>query len=412
MGSDISVHAQRDLIFRWALLLGALAASFAFVSFGIVGLGRHGSVPFADVRYWYISTDMWLHGADPYDFSAFAARAAKFGSEEIDLFAYPPTSIWLGVPLQLLSLVQAKMLWLAINLLALAAILAGSLKMLEQLRPASVPAHQRLEYLAILAICLLGSPYTINVVWTGNSTLIVTALLMWTWILSYEGSEWLAGLLLAMATAKPQLAILLGLWLLLDRRWTTLLAAAIASLLLMSVPLVTFGPGILIEWLRAMSGYVHQPAIAQELSHNLNLGSVAIGMGAPRGAYLSIAMAVLGILGLGALFATHLRSRLPAPVPFGLLVSLSLLAFYGRDYDLAACAGLLLLGIHCSAGSSLRQALLIGALIALYIPHRLIEHIDSTWLIYWRPVVLLLVTATLTSWVTSKSSPSVSVSLA
>lgn len=388
-----------NLMFRLTLIAGVLAASIAFVAFGIAGVGRSGSIPFADVRYWYVSANMWLQGGNPYDLAAFMEKATSLGIGRVGQFAYPPTAFWLGAPLQLLDLAQSEILWIAINLLALVAIFAGSLRMLDQLRPGFRLDPRRWEILAIVVICTLGSPYAINVVWTGQTTLLIAALLMWAWILSHEGSERTAGLLFAMATAKPQLAVLLGLWLLIDRRWTTLFSAAIASVLLMSVPLATLGPGIIIDWLGAMSGYMGEPAQAQELSHNLNLGSVAIGLGAPRGTYLSVAQATLGLLGVGALFAAHMRSRLPTPVAFGILVPLSLLAFYGRDYDLAACAGLLVLGLHYSEGSRPRQALLVLALIALYIPHRLIEKIDSRWLIYWRPVVLLMVTVTLLTWV-------------
>lgn len=403
MRSDVGVGPRRDFLFPLMLLVGVIAASVAFVSFGIAGVGRTGSLPFADVPYWYISADMWLQGANPYDRAAFLDHGAGFGVYRISTFAYPPTAFWLGAPLQLLSLAQSKILWIAINLLALAAIFAGSLRMLEQLRPGFHLDPRRREFLAILVICTLGSPYAINVVWTGQTTLIIAALLMWAWILSHEGSEWAAGILLAMATAKPQLAILLGLWLLIERRWITLFAAAIASLLLMSAPLVTMGPGIFTDWLHAMSGYMNEPAIAEELSHNLNLGSVAIGLGAPRGVYLTVACIAVGLLGMGVLFAAHTRSRLPPPVSFGILVPLSLLAFYGRDYDIAACAGLLVLGLHYSEGSRTRQAFLILALFTLYVPHRLVERIESSWLIYWRPVVLLIVTATIMAWIVRDS---------
>ncbi|MEO6187103.1 MAG: glycosyltransferase family 87 protein, partial [Steroidobacteraceae bacterium] len=287
----------------------------------------------------------------------------------------------------------------AVNLLALAGIIAGSSRLLASIagRPCTVAE------VALLVTVLAGSPYTANVIWTGQSTLVVSCALVWSWVLAYSGRSLLAGVFLALASAKPQLVLLPALWLLLDRRWKVLFSAAGTAAALSAIPVVTTGIATFTQWLQATTAYMNETTVVLLLSHNLNLASVAKAFAWPGSAQLGAVFMAAGV-GFTLIFYRRLRLKPDAfVIALGVLVPLSLLSFYGRDYDLAACGPTLALAMYVSRRSKADMALGILLVGALNIPHRVVEKIEPTYLIYWRPVLLLATVIWLVSWTSSRS---------
>jgi hypothetical protein len=370
---------------------GVLAAILLLVATGIAGIGRHGAEPFADVQYWYVATDMWLNGADPYDQEQFVARSVALGAGDIAHYPYPPLSFWFGLGLQGSSYAVAKWIWVGLNLMALVALIAAARRFLAILQR-STAKYQWVDFppLAAFSILLLGSPYTSNVIWAGQTALLCTAALSWAWILVYDTRfPLLGGVLLAMGAAKPQIAMLLGVWLLIDRRWLALAGAATFALVLCAVPLNVSGLGLIAEWLNNTRLYLAEPSQSTLFSHNLNIKSVALGLGAAPGLVLSGT-----IVAAGAAMFFLLRSKLTSSAPdsvvaYSILIPLSVLTLWGRDYDLAACSGLLLLGIHLTYLQPSRAWIVLPAIVALYVPHRLVEKLGIPLLTYWRPCLMV-----------------------
>ena len=380
--------------------LAAMLGLALLLATGVLGVGRDLQVQeaFSDVKYWYVSAALWLAGGNPYDFAHLEERARANGIGSNTHYASPPTSFWFGAGLQLLSYDGARWAWTAVNLLALVAIFFGVLRMVRVLRPDFEWSRATAPTLLMLVAIVIGTPYAANVVWVGQTTLVVTALLIWSWILIHEGHEFAGGLLFALGAIKPQISLLLGLWLLLDGRWRALATAAVASLLLSAVPFWADGLRIIPMWLGEMSAYVNEPA-QRALAYNINLRSALEGFGAGRGSWLQIPMWLLCAGLVYLLWRGYRKYGFAWPVSFALLVPISLLTLRGRDYDGAACMGLVAVGIHVSAGRPARQLLLLALLALFCLPLRIVELTGVEWLRYWRPVVLLAITLLVFRWV-------------
>jgi hypothetical protein len=389
---------SKSNVIRNALLALALAGVAALLLFGILGVGRADGSGFSDVRYWRSGTSFWLQGGNPYDLAQLLPYATRLGYDGIANFAYPPTAFWMGLPLAGMTPLVAGWTWTLLNLAAVLGIVAGCTRLLVSLagRPATVAE------VALITAVMAGSPYTANVIWTGQTTLVISCALIWSWLFAYSGRSVLAGLLLAMASAKPQLAVFPALWLLLDRQWKTLFSAAVCGAALSVVPFMATGFDTIKLWLQATAAYMNEPTVVMLLSHNLNLASVAQAFHWPLSEQIGPVFMLAGA-GVTALLYWRLRQHANAhAIAIGLLMPLSLLCLYGRDYDLAACGPLLAVGLIVSRRSAMHWVIAALLVVGLNVPHRVAEKIDPVYLVYWRPVLLLASILWVAAWACSR----------
>lgn len=169
-----------------------------------------------------------------------SAQAAVVGSTEIGYlaFLYPPTYLLLISPLATLSYFPALALWQSLPLAAL----------LLLLRRFALPPF------ALLMAA--GAPAVAQALFAGQNGLLFAALLGGG-LLALDRRPPLAGILLGLATAKPQLAILLVPALVAGREWRALAAfvATAAGLVLLSAALLGVD-----SW----SAYLRVPLAARE----------------------------------------------------------------------------------------------------------------------------------------------------
>ena len=110
------MHFDSPASRRFALIALAVAV-VALLTFGVVGVARGANVHFADVRYFFLAGKLASAGVSPYDHAAFTAAALSHGlGPEIDLFAYPPHSLVLCVPLSWLPIEASRWAWTLVNI--------------------------------------------------------------------------------------------------------------------------------------------------------------------------------------------------------------------------------------------------------------------------------------------------------
>ncbi|MEM9730521.1 MAG: glycosyltransferase family 87 protein, partial [Myxococcota bacterium] len=240
-----------------------------------------------------------------------------------------------------------------------------------------------------IAAIVVGNPFTAHVFWMGQTSLIASAAIAGSFVAWRHDRVWIAGLLLAIATLKPQLALLPFGWIAFAGRGprTALVSLAAAGLLSLWPMVVSGGPiALAAEWLGAVERYQFDPfnQIAFEKMFGVrSLFAVVFG-DAPS-------MLPVGIAGLAML--VWFRSRLNTAEALALLAVLTVSFVYAHDYDLVlltvAAAPLAYL---LEERAELRLWVLAG-LLALMVPQRLLRGLESPILLEYREVLVLAIGA-------------------
>lgn len=155
---------------------------------------------------------------------------------------YPPTFLLLLLPLALLPLSAAWLLFMFFSLACYLAVLSHSL---DQPR--------RLPTLLLLLCAFPGT--ALNIMFGQNAFL--TAALMGGGLLLLQRRPWLAGLCFGLLTLKPQLGLLLPLALLCGGHWRAIAAAAGSATLLLLVSVMVFGADSLPAFWQTMAQARH-----------------------------------------------------------------------------------------------------------------------------------------------------------
>lgn len=362
-------------------------ALIALLAFGILGIGRARGIAASnfDMRYLYIAGQMWLNGETPYNGPAFA----KLALERFDLiagaFAYPPQIAPLALALAALPFRAAQVLMTALNLGSLAALTALALRLAPR-PPAASITRQSATITVVLLTILIGNPFASHVIWMGQTSLLAAAAALGAWLMARQNRHTLAGVLLGFSTIKPQLVVLLVLWLLLDRRWHTLAIGALTALLCALWPTLSAGfDETWIQWFAALSAYQCNAVAASGFQHVFGLRSALIGMGLePRTLAPLILLAPLGV---GALYLARHRVNENDPAP--LLFALSALFLYSHDYDLAACIIIIVPLAALTSHHRILQIAILSLLCVLFFPQRIWQRLDLASLARTREFALL-----------------------
>jgi hypothetical protein len=376
------------------IALAALAMAFlGLFAFGVAGLGRGSNVHFADVRYFFVAGKLTTEGVSPYDVAAFRAAAARYGlGSDIDLFAYPPHSLALCVPLSWVPIETARWVWALVNI----GILSGTAwAMAVRYEHRIGPRRDAQPSAAALwiATIIIGNPFAAHLIWTAQTGFIVLSCLLLAWHFEKRGRWVLGGVLLGLATLKPHLSLLFLAWFLLTGSWRMVgVAVAIAGLLLLFA-FVQIGTEVVPQWLDATSAYEDQ--FVGSLSYNSNLKSLLMGLGMalPRG--FTALMFALALSGVAVLAQVHHRRPIAPHDVQAVLLTTSLFLVQGRDYDMAVLAPLVPMLFWYARGHRWAIGAGLAALLLLCIPHRGLAQSGLPLLPYYRIVIL----GTLWLWV-------------
>lgn len=200
------------------------------------GVDRNGFLLGSDfVSFWTTGKMLGL-GANPYDSAAHIAAQRTFFAPQsgYTAFFYPPSFLAFCRPLGLLGYFPALACWLGVT----AAVYLAAVRAWWRDADTGMP----------LWLLFLAFPAVPIVMTHGQTAFLVAALLgLGGWLV--PSRPILAGVLLGMATIKPQFGLLLPLVLLLTREWKTIVAAVLTALALATSAALAFGPQIWPDWL-------------------------------------------------------------------------------------------------------------------------------------------------------------------
>lgn len=372
---------------------------------GVLGFKR-ATEPLFDVRYWVTSARAFAAGIDPYDFDAYQSVAASLGLVPIERFAYPPQGFGFYSLFSFLPYPAARWTFAGLTLVALAALIAWLVRRIQQAGGSRALA-------CTVAAFVVASPPVSNSVFTGQMSIIIVACLLFGLEAARRGWWHVSGVMLAVASIKPQLSIFVLVWLVLERQWKVLGATVVAVVVMAAVPLMHYSPSHLLHgWLRSVGEYQHEPTKEAGLTYNTTLSSLARAFDLP-----SPGTAVCFLVGALVVVLVHRRwrgkssdqARASGParvndpgqaIDLGLLIPLlsgiGLLLISGRDYDMAPLIPLALgWAVSRYRHERAHAVAVVLMLMSFAIPHRLVERMHVPVLLYWRIVVLALLVAVL-----------------
>ncbi len=366
------------------LVIGCLLFSItSLLCFGIVGIGRGDSVSNSDGAVLYAAGRAWLSGLNPYHHPDLVQSVDGMG---IDLdgiiFFYPPQSAAICILLALFSYPVAKVIWLLINLAAIAAIIAITS---ETIRQYTKTSFGRLGSW-IMAAVIIGNPFTTHVVWMGQTSLVALATTMAAWFFSQRKSWLLAGICLGIATFKPQFSFLLIIWFLLQKEWKILLTALGSACILSFYPLVKWGPiGMLLAWKSGISeGYGSLIYNTPGFQHNIGLQSLLASAGISIPTLTPIAVILVVLLWI-------FRNRIETKYVFGILMTFTLtFVGYSHDYDYVFLIPVLTSLLLCAYSVPKTWLVTIPLVALLFVPQRFFRVLEIPVLNHWRTVIVFI----------------------
>jgi len=231
-------------------------------------------------------------------------------------FLYPPIKLLLLLPLGHLPYLTALLLWQALPLVGVLLVMArmGLPPLLHWLLP-------------------LSAGVTSNLL-TGQNGLLSCLLLVGAF-LCLGRRPLLAGLLFAVMTYKPQLALLIGPALLIGREWRALGGMVLGFAALAAASLVAFGPEPWWLFLRNVlfvGDYVQQGHMAWPRMPTVLVAAQRLGADPTLARVLQLAVALPVVAAVAWVWARSGAGRLKAAV---LIAAMPLVSPWSHDYDLA-----------------------------------------------------------------------------
>ena len=200
------------------------------------GVDANGFLIGTDFISFWTSGRMLLAGANVYDTAAHVEAQREFYAMpgEYTAFFYPPNFLPFVWPLGLLPYFPALAAWLAVTGAAFLAAIRAWFRALGLKGPALV---------------LIAAFPPVFVTLTHGQTSFLVAALLGGGLLLTGRRPWLAGVLIGLATIKPQFGLLVPLALLASGQWRTIVGAGAAALALAALAAAAFGPQVWADWL-------------------------------------------------------------------------------------------------------------------------------------------------------------------
>ncbi len=200
------------------------------------GIDRNGFLIGTDFISFWTSGRMLVAGANVYDTLAHVTAQRQFYTlpGEYTAFFYPPNFLPFVWPLGLMPYFPALAAWLLVT---------GTAWL------ASMRAWFRALGLKGPGLVLIAAFPPVIVTLTHGQTAFLVAALLGAGLLLVRDRPWLAGLLIGLATIKPQFGLLVPVALLASGQWRTIASAGAAAIGLAGVAALAFGPQVWADWM-------------------------------------------------------------------------------------------------------------------------------------------------------------------
>jgi hypothetical protein len=289
------------------------------------GVDANGFLIGTDFISFWTSGRMLLAGANVYDTAAHVAVQREFHAipGEYTAFFYPPNFLPFIWPLGLLPYFPALGLWLAATGAAFLTAVRAWFRELGLKGP---------------AVVLIAAFPPVFVTLTHGQTSFLVAALLGGGLLLVERRPWLAGVLIGLATIKPQFGLLVPLALLASGQWRTIAGAGATALVVAVFSALAFGPQVWTDWLA-----ITRTAGAATADGNIGFAkmvSVFAGLslvGVPAAAAMAVQGAVSLALAAAVVMASWRRAFTPGVAAL-VLAGAPLATPFVLDYDMVLTA--------------------------------------------------------------------------
>jgi arabinofuranan 3-O-arabinosyltransferase len=281
-----------------------------------------------DFFTFWLAGHLVTQGGSPYDLAQWLAGYHQFNIAIIPnpAFLYPLPMAMLMAPLGLLPFHSAYVVWVTLIQIMILTCLAVLLTLENNVRA-------KRYFVPLLAGIVLFRPTLLTLTQGQVSGLFLFAL-VWIAFLWQKGKWFWGGFLLGLLALKPNLGfiliVLLGFWLLLQKRWTAVLGAFVSGIFVLAAGLI-YDPAWIVQYWHVGSNKLAETfggsptvwGLGALVSHNASTTTLAIG----------------GVTGLCILLGffwmlLRWRSRLGPPAVLALAVTVTLLlAPYTWTYD-------------------------------------------------------------------------------
>lgn len=289
------------------------------------GIDRNGFLIGTDFISFWTSGRMLMAGANVYDASAHIASQRELYTlpGEYTAFFYPPSFLPFVWPLGFMGYFPALAMWLLVTGAAWLAAMRAWFAALGLKGP------------ALVLLCAF-PPLMITL--THGQTSFLVAALLGGGLLLVPNRPWLAGVLIGLATVKPQFGLLVPVALLASGQWRTIAGAGVSALALAALAALAFGPQVWGDWLAITqtagdatdSGSI---GFAKMVSLFAGLRLVGVPSGLAMAAQLGLTLAVAAVVAM----ACWRRSFTPAHAAL-VLAGAPLATPFVLDYDLLLTA--------------------------------------------------------------------------
>lgn len=332
----------------WSLIIAVVMLEIVF-AFTLVPLSTPGYLKATDFVNFYVGASIVRHGGGAQLYrreTQDAAYQSIVGYPSNQYFLHPPFEAAALVPLTFMSLKQAFVVWMLINVALL-----GCLPFL--LMQCS-PFVDRRPYLMLVAFCFLPVIVALSL---GQDSILLLFLLTASYLLMFKGRDFVAGLVLALAAIKFQYLLSLIPLLLFARKFRLLAGFGAGCGLLAMVSLWITGPRGLIEYFDFVRTFDARGGYGG-LNPTLMVSARGFLAGLGHPAHSSRYSAVIGIalLAGGALCAIRRQPASKDGLAFALYVTIALAAApYAHFPDMTQLLLPILLAIDYVAGTGLRS---------------------------------------------------------
>ena len=360
---------------------------FELIIIAVFGPNKSG-----DFRYFYVAGKCWLNQQNPYDLEIYSSTFNQLGLRPPtvdgypDPFAYPPQFAPFCLLAALFNWPTATILFKLSNFLC-AGILALLVMRLatnpEKSRPASIMPATRW----LLPCLVLGMPYVSLVIGIGQTTLILGTFLVGFWYFGRRNKPILAGLLLGLATFKPQFIILPAFYFFLDKQWRILAIAAITSTLLASYSLIVIGP------VATVYGWLHSLSLYQNSRYNIPGSKYVMGLPSALSA-LGLPTSEPFVLLLGAIVLVFIiwlrRNRLCQDDILSIILLIQFSLVYAHYFSMPLLAPVFA-SVWLHIGHRKKLRILAALTYILILPPQRLLPLHMPILLHYRSILIFLV---------------------
>ena len=307
--------------------LAALCGTLSFIAVAVFGFGKSGS-PMGDFNWYYAGGLCFLRGSSMYDVGCFGPLIAEFSDvRALAGVPYPPHFAPFAAALATPSLFWSSLFFRVANIsvaFAMAFVIVDTERRISRPEGSDVP----LQHLWAIAL-VFGSSGVWGAVWLGQISFFI-ALLVWLAFRSIEaGNTLVAGVFLAIISVKPQMSVLLFVWILLHGRFKVLAVAAFFAGLLSLYAFAKMGV------LPAIQGWAAGLAAYQSYPENVLGNGTIMGLPSFLALYgLTIPLPLATAIGAFVLLFLRIYSKAPPFSPIALsTILLVQMTVFSRPID-------------------------------------------------------------------------------